>query len=178
MKKILALIALTFTTIISFNFINLHSSMHDVFKKDARNQGIHIYAHYDYFLNPNVININFWNIDDDKTMADIDRLLFQFAESLKDRSYEKVIFSFRFNKKFFITGEYFKKIGREFSFQNPVYLIRKFPKNYIIWMVIKLFQLGQAMLVSVKKSNRRPQQISPGMVFRRLGKIKGLDVEF
>ena len=129
MKKILALIALTFTTIISFNFINLHSSMHDVFKKDARNQGIHIYAHYDYFLNPNVININFWNIDDDKTMADIDRLLFQFAESLKDRSYEKVIFSFRFNKKFFITGEYFKKIGREFSFQNPVYLIRKFPEE-------------------------------------------------
>jgi len=129
MKKILVLITLTFTTIISLNFINLQSSMYDVIEKDVRNRGVQIYAHYDYFFNPNVINLNFWNIEDDKTMADIDRLLFQFAELLKDKSYEKVIFSFRFNKKFFIEGEYFKKLGEEYSYQNPVYLIRKFPEE-------------------------------------------------
>ena len=61
MKKTLALIASIFTIILSFNFIILQSSMHDVFEKDARNRGVQIYAHYDYFLNPNVININFWN---------------------------------------------------------------------------------------------------------------------
>ena len=152
MKKTLALIASIFTIILSFNFIILQSSMHDVFEKDARNRGVQIYAHYDYFLNPNVININFWNIEDDKTMADIDRLLFQFAELLKDKSYGKVIFSFRFNKKFFMKGEYFKKIGEEYSYQNPVYLIRKFPEELYNMDGSKAFSTWTGGLFSVLKN--------------------------
>ena len=129
MKKIKLLIILTFPSIIILNYINLQSSIHDLIKKDGRNNGIHIYAHYDYFINPSIININFWNIEDNKTMADIDRILFQFAELLRDKNFKKVIFSFRFNKRFYIKGNYFKKMGEEFSYQNKVYLIRKFPER-------------------------------------------------
>ena len=132
MKKyisIIGFIILVISFLVIFNYINLQSSIYDLIEKDSRNNGVQIYAHYDYFINPNIINLNFWNIDDDKSMADIDRILFQFAELLKDKSYEKVIFSYHFNKKFFIKGDYFKKIGEEFSSQNPIYLIRTFPEN-------------------------------------------------
>ena len=35
------------------------------------------------------------------------------------------------NVKFKITGSYFKKIGQEYSFQNPLYTMRTFPENVI-----------------------------------------------
>ena len=149
MKKIIAIIILIFSFIVLYNYLNLQTSIYDLVEKDSRNNGVQIYAHYDYFINPNIININSWDIDDDKTMADIDRILFQFAELLKDKSYKKVIFSFRFNKKFFIQGDYFKKVGEEFSKQNPVYLIRKFPENIYKIDGSKAFSTWTGGLLSV-----------------------------
>jgi len=129
MKKITLLLTLVFSLIIFLNYVNLQSSFNDLIKKDIRNDGIHLYTHYDNFINPSIININFWNIDNDKTMADMDRIIFQLAEVLVDKTFEKVIFSFRFDKKYFIKGDYFKKIGEEFSYQNKIYLIRSFPEK-------------------------------------------------
>ena len=129
MKKITLLLTLVFSLIIFLNYVNLQSSFNDLIKKDIRNDGIHLYTHYDNFINPSIININFWNIDNDKTMADMDRIIFQLAEVLVDKTFEKVIFSFRFDKKYFIRGDYFKKIGEEFSYQNKIYLIRSFPEK-------------------------------------------------
>ena len=129
MKKITLLLTLVFSLIIFLNYVNLQSSFNDLIKKDIRNDGIRLYTHYDNFINPSIININFWNIDNDKTMADMDRIIFQLAEVLVDKTFEKVIFSFRFDKKYFIRGDYFKKIGEEFSYQNKIYLIRSFPEK-------------------------------------------------
>lgn len=129
MKKITLLLTLVFSLIIFLNYVNLQSSFNYLIKKDIRNDGIHLYTHYDNFINPSIININFWNIDNDKTMADMDRIIFQLAEVLVDKTFEKVIFSFRFDKKYFIKGDYFKKIGEEFSYQNKIYLIRSFSEK-------------------------------------------------
>ncbi len=62
-------------------------------------------------------------------MTDMDRILFQLAEILVDKNFEKVIFSFRFDEKYFVRGDYFKKMGQEFPHQNIVYLIRTFPER-------------------------------------------------
>ena len=62
-------------------------------------------------------------------MVDIDRVLLKFSEKMKNGSYQKLIFSFKFTKKFFIKGDYFKKLGEEFSSQNHAYTIRTFAEN-------------------------------------------------
>ena len=43
--------------------------------------------------------------------------------------YQKLIFSFRFNKKFYINGDYLTKLGKEYSTQNPVYTLRTLAEN-------------------------------------------------
>tara|TARA_B100000315_G_C14281900_1_gene453407 strand:+ start:109 stop:594 length:486 start_codon:yes stop_codon:yes gene_type:complete len=111
------------------NYLNLQSKLDDVFKGDIRNNGVTIYAHYDNFINPNIIIFNFWDIEEDKAMADIDRVLLQFSEQIKNGDYQKLIFSFRFNKKFYINGDYLTKLGKEYSTQNPVYTLRTLAEN-------------------------------------------------
>lgn len=62
--------------------------------------------------------------------ADVMRCLFMSAEELKDKTYDKVYLSNNGKNVFYITGEYFKKLGKEYSNgENPVYLDRTFPEN-------------------------------------------------
>ncbi|MFW6172731.1 MAG: hypothetical protein ACOC5T_03205, partial [Elusimicrobiota bacterium] len=65
----------------------------------------------------------------DKTPADVFRAFLQFAEKAKNFEFKKVELAFRKDKKFFIEGNYFKKLGEEFSEQNPIYTMRTFPEN-------------------------------------------------
>ena len=129
MKKILIIVTLLLISIFSYNYFTLQSKLDKVINEDSRNKGITIYSHYDNFINPKILIFNLWDIEGDKSMADIDRVLLQFSEVMKNENFQELIFSFRFNKKFFITGKYFKKLGEEFSYQNPVYILRKLAEN-------------------------------------------------
>ena len=59
------------------------------------------------------------------------RVLLQFAESVKDYNFEIVELAFRGNTKFKLGGVYFKQLGEEYSWQNPIYTARTFPENLI-----------------------------------------------
>ena len=62
-------------------------------------------------------------------MVDVFRRLLKAAEALKDRDYARVYLSSHGKEKFYLEGAYFKQIGEERNFQNPVYTIRTFPEN-------------------------------------------------
>jgi hypothetical protein len=62
-------------------------------------------------------------------MADIFRVFLQFAERVKSFKFENLIFSYKGYHKFKIRGDYFQKLGEEYSWQNPVYTTRTMPVN-------------------------------------------------
>jgi hypothetical protein len=62
-------------------------------------------------------------------MADVFRVLLQFAGAEKSREFASVELSFRGKPKFLISGQYFKQLGQEYGTQNPVYTLRTFPEN-------------------------------------------------
>lgn len=54
---------------------------------------------------------------------------FAFAEEMKDRDFNEVLLAWRGEVRFRLPGDDFKEIGEEFSWQNPVYLLRTLPER-------------------------------------------------
>lgn len=129
MKKLIGILTVTSITILSLNYFLLLMPANSVLSKDIRNKGIKIFPHYDFYLNPKTLVINIKNIDQDKSTADVFRTFYLIAEEFKDKEFNRVYLAHKGEKKFFITGTYFKDIGSSYSYQNPVYMLRTFPEN-------------------------------------------------
>jgi hypothetical protein len=131
MNKSIRLLLIVFTGIAllaAFNISTLHKHLMDISHQDSRNKEITIIAHYQYFVNPNSIVFDVWDVGN-ASHADILRNLFQLAGKLKDKKYEKIILSYRGSNRFILDGEHFNKIGREHNLQNPIYVIRTLPEH-------------------------------------------------
>jgi hypothetical protein len=94
--------------------------------RDPRNAGIEATVQEP---GANLLDFSIQNIGAENSMADVFRVLLQFAEQLQDHKYSAVYLSFRGQRRFLVPGEYFQKIGREFSSQNPVFTMRTFPSQ-------------------------------------------------
>lgn len=128
-KLMLGIPAAAFIVVACANYFMLTGPLQDAIKRDERNTGISIVAHYRYFVNPSEIVLDLRNVQSDKAPVDVTRVLFQFAESQQMRRYDRVVLAFRGKDKFQMEGEYFNKLGVEFETQNPVYTIRTLPQN-------------------------------------------------
>jgi hypothetical protein len=96
---------------------------------DPRNSSVSLYAHYGWGVNPKMLVLDLWNISSTASMADVDRVLLDSAEAFKDRSFSKVQLAFRGRTRFQFEGSYFRQLGEERSWQNPVYTIRTMTEN-------------------------------------------------
>jgi hypothetical protein len=56
----------------------------------------------------------------------------QSAEALDNKEFKLVYLASKGENKFFIKGDYFIKLGQEYSSQNPVYTVRTFPENLFL----------------------------------------------
>jgi len=81
-------------------------------------------AYRRWLVSPDEIVFDIRSVDPSASMAEMDRRLFKAAEALKDRSYSKVVLTYRGTGKFLLEGGQFKTIGEEREFQNPIYTIR------------------------------------------------------
>jgi len=98
-------------------------------EKDSRNKGINISICYKSADERNIIIIEIHSLSKDKSRADVFRYILQAAEQLKNKQFEKVEFAYKGVSKFYILGDYFRKLGEEYSWQNPIYTQRTFPEN-------------------------------------------------
>ncbi len=96
---------------------------------DPRNENVSLYAHWQWGVNPATLVLDLWNISPETSMADVDRVLLDTAEVFKDRSFSKVQLAFRSQARFQFDGSYFRQLGEERSWQNPVYTIRTMAEN-------------------------------------------------
>lgn len=128
-NRYLLLIPIVLLAIYAVNYLTLNTYLQSILKDDSRNKTLAISTSYQYYINPKTIVVDVKSVDDDNSLSDILRSLFQLAEKLKERDFDKVILASSGKHKFYIDGEHFKKIGEEHEYQNPVYTLRTLPEN-------------------------------------------------
>jgi hypothetical protein len=127
--SLIAAVCALFALIFSVNFLFVQRAASDVLSSDPRNYGIEVSAHYDYWIDTSNIVFDLTKVSGTSSEADVTRVLFRFAEKMKDRRFGRVYLSFQGHTKFFLDGEYFKELGDQVPSQNPIYLIRTLPEN-------------------------------------------------
>jgi len=95
--------------------------------RDPRNAGIAVWVHYQYGINPQRLVIDLRGIPGEKSRVDVFRVLLQCAATQKGKGYGQVILSSAGTPKLLIPGEYFRTLGEEYEYQNPVYTMCTFP---------------------------------------------------
>jgi hypothetical protein len=60
---------------------------------------------------------------------DVTRVFFQFAHSQRDIPYERVYLASKGVPKFYVNGDYFSRVGKDYPTENPVYLMNHLPEN-------------------------------------------------
>lgn len=105
----------------------LQKLMNEVFESDSRNKGIAVFVYYGD--KPSILVYDLIAITNENSMADVFRVFLQFAEKTKSYKFDKVELAFRKKVKFIINGDYFKKLGEEYSHQNLTHTMRTFPEN-------------------------------------------------
>ena len=132
MKKIVIILIFLAAGIIglfTINYLMLGKPMADVLKFDPRNSGIHMAAHYGYYLFPSVLVLDMKEVSSEKSPADVFRVLLQYASETQKMDFETVNLNSKGKTKFILKGSYFRELGEEYDFQNPVYTMRTFPEN-------------------------------------------------
>ena len=115
--------------IAGINYLNLQRVVGQVEDGDSRNNGIEVFAHYKYFINPDVLVYDLRNVAGTSSPVDVTRVLLQFAEQQKEKQFANVELTFKGEDKFVMDGDYFRKLGQEYSIQNPAYTLRTLPQN-------------------------------------------------
>lgn len=133
MKKpiivVFASVLVAVASIYYFNYFQLQSKMDDVLREDPRNYGIDVSVHFENYINPSILVYNLRSVSGGKTILDVFRVFLQLAEKVQSRKFEVVELSFRGKTKFKISGSYFQTLGKEYSWQNPIYTVRTFPEH-------------------------------------------------
>lgn len=129
LKKIILMLLLILISIFISGCIEsgLQLKMNNVIKNDTRNSGIDVSV----YTKGSTLVYDLKLVSKDKSMLDVFRVFLQFSEKVKDEKFELIELSYKGDTKFKIDGDYFKKLGDEYSWQNPVYTIRTFPENLL-----------------------------------------------
>ncbi|MGW6778320.1 hypothetical protein ACWF50_09740 [Brucella pseudogrignonensis] len=129
MKKIFIAIIALFTLLVIGNATYVSIPSWSAKSNDPRNEKVTILAHLRWGIDPTTLVIDVLDIEPTASMMDVDRSLFDIADALKGRSFQHVELAFRGKSKFRMKGTYFRTIGLERNFQNPVYTIRTMAEN-------------------------------------------------
>lgn len=97
--------------------------------EDPRNANVTMVAHLRWGVDPTTIVIDLLDVNYATSPADVTRTMLDIAKALKGRSFTTAQMAFRGNAKFQMDGSYFRKLGEEREWQNPVYTIRTLPEN-------------------------------------------------
>lgn len=115
--------------IIAINYFSLQRHMNNVLNDDSRNKDIKVWVHYKWFINPTEIKYDLRGISGENSALDVNRVMLQFSEEIKDKEFKKVYLSYKGKDKFYFKGDFFKNLGQEYGKQNPIYTLRTIPEN-------------------------------------------------
>jgi hypothetical protein len=113
----------------AWNYFGVYGPATSAMAKDARNETLSARVHRQYGLSPSTIVFDLRDLKEEGASTDVMRALFQSAEALKDSRFERVVLAYEGTPKFYLQGEYFQTLGKEFGTNNPMYLVRTLPEN-------------------------------------------------
>lgn len=154
MKKIIKIIiglSLIAIGIFSFNYFTVSKPLLDVIESETRNSGISVRSNYRYYIQPSVLAIDIRGVSGEKSAADVFRVFLQYASKLKEKSFDTVHLQSKGKTKFYLEGDYFKKLGQEYGEQNPVYTMRTFTEHLYTPEGKKAFNTWTGGLLGVLK---------------------------
>jgi len=122
------LVALAVVAIMGLN-APLQQAMTRTIASDPRNGGVEVSVHYRNYVERSTLVYDVRSVDGDKSMADVFRVLLQFAREVKDQHFDTVLLAAKGTPKFQLEGSYFATLGNEYGEQNPIYTMRTFPEN-------------------------------------------------
>ena len=124
-------ILLSLSTIALWNYFSLYRPVTQSLSSDPRNEGVDVYVHYRWYINPNALVFDLRSFSQNNSSVDVTRNLLQTANALEKKSFDQVFLAYKGKPKFMLEGKYFKNVGEEYEFQNPVYTLRTLPENVL-----------------------------------------------
>jgi len=112
-----------------YNENTLQKPLEKVLLANAQNEVIKVDVHYDGWIDTHTVVFDLTDISGNTRELDVLRVLLQYAQEQKDNRFGKVILAAFGQKKFFLTGDYFQQLGREYRTQNPIYTMRTFANH-------------------------------------------------
>jgi hypothetical protein len=113
----------------AFNWFSAMGPLRSAVAADPRNEGVSVWAYHRYGIMPGDIVFDVRGLGSETSGMDVLRVLLQYAQRRKDASFTHVYLAYRGEERFRIDGDYFHKLGVEYSFQNPLYTLRTMPEN-------------------------------------------------
>ncbi len=132
MKKLIALLAglvVVVLLVFAFNYVSVGSKLATVIHDDPRNSGVDMNAHYDYYINPEVLVLDMRGIGPSNSMADVFRVVIQLSHGMQSKQFKTVKFEWRGSERYVLSGSDFQELGTALDGQNPMYIMRTFPEK-------------------------------------------------
>ena len=124
----IVLLALLLVGAWAANHFGPDSEMRATLDEDERNSGIDMAAHYQWYVNPNVLVVALTDATG-KAPIDVFRAFLNFAERMQGSKCDTVVLAYGSETRFVIDGSYFHTLGAEYGEQNPLYTMRTFAEN-------------------------------------------------
>lgn len=113
----------------ALNPISLQGPMNEILQSDIRNEGIKVSVYFGSAIDSSVLVFDLTEVSETNSMVDVFRVFLQYAERISSKSFSEVRLAYRGAIKFSVAGSYFQELGRTYSTENPVYIIRTFPSH-------------------------------------------------
>ena len=114
----------------SANLLLLQQPMNDVLHENAAFQGMHVSAHYEYWVVPGVVVYDLRALSVRQTPIDVHTAFLEFAKKMRDSKLKRVELSYRGTTKFSIDGASFRRLGNEYAKRNFDYVLYTFPRLF------------------------------------------------
>ncbi|MFT4183216.1 MAG: hypothetical protein QM636_15015 [Rhizobium sp.] len=129
--KLLFGIAFAVLAVVTANVLYVTWPAHAAKAADPRNESVSMFAHLRWGIDPTTVVIDLWDLSPTASMADVDRTMLDMAAALKGRPFTTAQLAYRGAKKFQMRGDYFRQLGEERDWQNPLYTIRTMPSHLL-----------------------------------------------
>lgn len=126
-----ALVGACGASVLALNYTKLQRPLDQLVSADSRNAGIEVDVHYKGYVPGGVLVYDLRSPGPRTSAADVFRVFLQFADAMKDDSFDSVELAFRGETKFVLSGSHFRMLGREYRTENPVYTVRTFPEKLL-----------------------------------------------
>jgi hypothetical protein len=103
-----------------YNDLLLQRPLEQVLSVDNRNAGLLVAVHLQHYTNPRIVVFDVRNIAGTNSRLDILRAFLIFAEQQQSRQFDSAELDCRGRPRFWMHGDYFRELGREYETANPI----------------------------------------------------------